>query len=33
MSKVVSSGNTLYITKAGRCVTKTAEVDSAFTLN
>ena len=33
MSKVVSSGNTLDITNAGKCVTKTAEVDSAFTLN
>ena len=33
MSKVVSSGNTLDITNAGKCVTKTAEVDSTFTLN
>ena len=33
MSKVASSGNTLNITNPGKCVTKTAEVDSSFTLN
>ena len=33
MSKVTSSGNTLNIAKEGKCVTKTAEVPSAFTLN
>ena len=33
MSKVTSSGNTLNITNAGKCVTKTAEIDSSFTLN
>ena len=33
MSKVASSDNTLDITNAGKCVTKTAEVDSSFTLN
>ena len=33
MSKVASSGNTLTITNSGRCVTKTAEIDSTFTLS
>ncbi len=33
MSKVISSGNTLAITNVGKCVTKTAEKDSTFTLN
>lgn len=33
MSKVTSSGNTLHITTDGKCVTKTGEIDSAFTLN
>ena len=33
MNKVASSGNTVSITNAGKCVTKTAEVDSTFTLN
>ena len=32
-TNVTSSGNTLNITKAGKCVTKTAEIDSSFTLN
>ena len=32
-TNVTSSGNTLNITNAGKCVTKTAEVDSTFTLN
>ena len=33
MSKVISSGNTLAITNVGKCVTKTAEEPSSFTLN
>ena len=33
MSKVASSGNTLNITNDGKCVTKTAEIDSDFVLN
>ena len=33
MSKVTSSGNTLNITNSGKCVTKTAEIDSDFALN
>ena len=33
MSKVTSSGNTTNITKVDKCVTKTAEVNSSFTLN
>ena len=33
MSKVASSGNTLNITNSGKCVTKTAEIDSDFVLN
>ena len=33
MSKVTSSGNTLHIANAGKCVTKTGEIDSTFTLN
>ncbi len=33
MSKVASSGNTLNITNPGKCVTKTAEIDSDFVLN
>ena len=33
MSKVASSGNRLNITNAGKCVTKTAEIDSDFVLN
>lgn len=33
MSKVASSGNTVSITNAGKCVTKTAEIDSDFVLN
>ena len=33
MSKVAFSGNTLNITNAGKCVTKTAEIDSTFTLS
>ena len=32
-TNVTSSGNTLNITNPGKCVTKTAEVDSSFTLN
>lgn len=32
-TNVTSSGNTLNITNAGKCVTKTAEVDSDFALN
>ena len=32
-TNVTSSGNTLTIANAGKCVTKTAEVDSNFTLN
>ena len=32
-TNVTSSGNTLDITYAGKCVTKTAEVDSGFVLN
>ncbi len=33
MNKVTSSGNTLNITNSGKCVTKTAEEPSSFTLN
>ena len=33
MSKVTSSGNTLNITNVGKCVTKTGEATSTFTLN
>ena len=33
MSKVASSGNTVSITNAGKCVTKTGEATSTFTLN
>ena len=33
MSKVTSSGNTLNITNAGKCVTKTEVISSTFTLN
>ena len=33
MSKVTSSDNTLNITTTGKCVTKTAEIDSNFVLN
>ena len=33
MSKVTSSGNTLDITNAGKCVTKTGIINSTFTLN
>ncbi len=33
MSKVTSSGNTVNVTNAGKCVTKTAEEPSSFTLN
>ncbi|MDD7671409.1 MAG: TasA family protein [Clostridia bacterium] len=32
-TNVTSSGNTLNITNAGKCVTKTAEVDSDFAIN
>ena len=32
-TNVTSSGNTLNITNAGKCVTKTAEIDSNFVLN
>ena len=32
-TNVTSSGNRLNITKAGKCVTKTAEIDSDFALN
>ena len=33
MSKVASSGNTVSITNAGKCVTKTEVINSTFTLN
>ena len=33
MNKVASSGNKLTITNSGKCVTKTAEIDSNFVLN
>ena len=33
MSKVASSGNTVSITNAGKCVTKTEVISSTFTLN
>ena len=33
MSKVTSSGNTVNVMNAGKCVTKTAEEPSSFTLN
>ena len=33
MSKVTSSGNTVNVTNSGKCVTKTAEEPSSFTLN
>ena len=33
MSKVTSSGNTVNVTNAGKCVTKTAEEPSSFTLS
>ena len=33
MSKVTSSGNTVNVTNSGKCVTKTAEEPSTFTLN
>ena len=33
MSKVTSSGNTVSITNAGKCVTKTEVINSTFTLN
>lgn len=32
-TNVTSSGNTVAVTNTGKCVTKTAEVDSNFTLN
>ena len=32
-TNVTSSGNTVNVTNAGKCVTKTAEKDSTFTLN
>ena len=33
MSKVTFSGNTVNVTNAGKCVTKTEVIDSSFTLN
>ena len=33
MNKVTSSGNTVNVTNAGKCVTKTEVKDSSFTLN
>ena len=32
-TNVTSSGNTLNISNAGKCITKTAEIDSTFALN